>query len=66
MRILVYESVSNILASKGAQNIPVEIPVEVQNPGRHESSTDRSSRRNYVRNEFKEQVSIVYIFILLI
>ncbi|XP_056010025.1 pericentriolar material 1 protein-like isoform X3 [Ostrea edulis] len=42
-------------ASKGAQNIPVEIPVEVQNPGRHESSTDRSSRRNYVRNEFKEQ-----------
>lgn len=46
------------LASRGAQNIPVEIPVEIQNSGRQESGTELSARRNYLRNEFKEQVRI--------
>jgi hypothetical protein len=63
---MVNESVCDILAAKGAQNIPVEVPVEVQNPGRRESSTDRNPRRNYVRNEFKEQVSVVYMHVYLI
>lgn len=48
------------LAARGAQNIPVEIPVEIQNSGRQESGTELSARRNYMylRNEFKEQVRI--------
>lgn len=46
------------LAARGAQNIPVEIPVEIQNSGRQESGTELNARRNYLRNEFKEQVSI--------
>lgn len=42
-------------AARGAQNIPVEIPVEIQNSGRQESGTELNARRNYLRNEFKEQ-----------
>ncbi|XP_062615320.1 pericentriolar material 1 protein-like isoform X1 [Saccostrea cucullata] len=42
-------------ASRGVQNIPVEIPVEINNPGRNDSSSELNSRRNYLRNEFKEQ-----------
>lgn len=54
------------LAARGAQNIPVEIPVEIQNSGRQESGTELNARRNYLRNEFKEQVSIAMDDMLLI
>lgn len=45
-----------ITAARGSQNIPVEIPVEIQNPGRPEPTAEINARRNYLRNEFKEQV----------